>query len=112
MRSIGGISVNDQVKKKVITIVLLTALTIGFMLFLPENIVEVYMLPAIVGVIYSSAVGEMPDTFINRILHMTALLPLFFGYVIFVALSSGLAYLVGVLLQKIVRGEEKWKRSI
>lgn len=73
---------------------------IGVASLLPVHIVGNYMIPILIGIIFSSPVGKTPDLLINQILHVTVFLPLFVLHVYLLTASAGFAYLTSVLLQK------------
>lgn len=93
---------NKKGIKKVFMIILIAVFMIGVASLLPDHIVGNYMVPFIFGVLFSSAVGKMPDLLINQILHVGVFLPLFILHVYLLTTSAGFAYLAGVLLQKVV----------
>ncbi len=88
-------------KRKIIRIVLLTALAILVIVLLPEKSVEQFVLPAMLGMMIARAMGEMPATTINKALHIGAFSPLLIVYLFFNMPVSAVSYAVGVLLQKI-----------
>lgn len=53
---------------KLVTIGIVTVLSIGGIIIIPSNILELIIVPFLLGIIYSLAVGPTPTMLIDKIL--------------------------------------------
>lgn len=87
---------------KLITIGIVTVLSIGMIIMIPSNTLELIIVPFLLGIIYSLAVGPTPAMFTDKTLYFIALFIPIIMIIIFMTLTSGIAYLVGVSLHKLI----------
>lgn len=67
-----------KIKRKVVIITIATVSTIVLALLLTNQLVEDYMLPAMVGFVFSRAVGQLPNTIPEKLLNLLLLSAPFF----------------------------------
>lgn len=102
VKKVGDLSMDKKEIKKVVLLILVAVLMMVVAALLPGDIVEIYMVPAIFGGLFSSILGKAPDLLINQILHTLLFLPLFILYSYILTPAAGFAYLAGVILQKAI----------
>lgn len=91
-------------QRKLLVISLLTIFSVILILQVPEHLVEKFLLPALVGIIYSPQIGELSSPLLaEKIMSLIILITPLIAILILMPLSSGFAYLAGILTNRMFK---------